>query len=328
MGSQEISNISDRIKATAAVRIQKGSPIVGSHSMPLAFTIGTDERGHKIVVHDKEMEPVVWEYIRHYELTHSHRKAMMHCNDMFGLSISYNSYRRMMHSTMMYGHYRGVDNYCEAYVTKERFDSWQEFNKKNVRVRENNRTYIFSQMCSCNICGSSMSGNSSTPYGTTYYYYRCNAAVRDRSCKFVSGISEMAIEKQLLTRLKPEIERYITECEAEAKKPVVKPKVDVVEKLEKELKRVNYQFRKERISIEEYDKAYEDLVTRINEARARQTAIETPVQKDFTSLRKILETDIDSLYRTFTREEKLAFWRAIVKEIKVNADKTIELVFF
>jgi len=328
MGRQEISNISERIKATAAVRIQKGAPIVGSGSMPISHKIGFDDRGNKIVVRDPEMEPIVWEYIKQYELTHSHRKSMMHCNDMFGLYISYSSYRRMMHSTLMYGYYRGVDDYCEKYVSKERFDSWQDMNKKNVRARGNRRTYIFSQMCKCGLCGSSMSGNSSTPYGTTYYYYRCNSFVRDRSCNFLSCVSEESIEAQLLDRIKPEIERYITECETEDKKPAVRPKVDVVKKLEKELERLNYQFRKERITVEEYDREYEDLVKRINEARARQVAIENPVQKDFTSLRKILETDIDSLYKTFTRDEKLAFWRAIVKEIKVNADKTIELVFF
>lgn len=327
MGKQEISNISERIKATAAVRIQKGAPIVGSHSMPLGFIIGEDERGNKIVVHDSEMEPVLWEYINHFELTHSHRKSMMHCNDMFGLNISYNSYRNMMHSTMMYGHFRGVDNYCTGYVTKERFDSWQEMTKKNVRRKENNRTYIFSQMCKCAACGGAMSGNSSSPYGTTYYYYRCNTAVRDRRCNFLSGISEIELEKQALVQLKPKIERYIADCEAEAAKPVARPKVDVVKKLEKELERVNYQFRKERISVEEYDKAYEDLVKRINEARARQVAAENPVQKDFTALRKILETDVNSLYKKLTREKKLAFWRAAVKEIEVKEDKTIELKF-
>ncbi len=334
MGKQEISNISERIKATAAVRVQKGSPITGSHSMPISHTIGFDEHGHKRVIRDPEKEPLVWEYIRHYELTHSHKKAMMHCNDMFGLSISYNSYKTMMKSTMMYGHFRGVDNYCPGYVTKERFDKWQETTKKNVRARSNNQTYIFSQMCKCGVCGHSMSGNSVTTLKgkNRYYYYRCNTATKDRRCKMLNGISEIELEEYMLSRIKSEIEHYISESEANAKKPVARPKVDVVKKLEKELERLNYQFRKERITVEEYDREYEDLVKRINEARARQVAIENPVQKDFTALRKIMEMDIESSYKTFTRDEKLAFWRGImsgiIKEIKVNEDKTIELVFF
>ena len=50
MGRQEIANISERIKATAAVRIQKGSPITGAQCLPMSHTIGTDDRGNKIVI--------------------------------------------------------------------------------------------------------------------------------------------------------------------------------------------------------------------------------------------------------------------------------------
>ncbi len=149
-----------------------------------------------------------------------------------------------------------------------------------------------------------MSGTNTTLRGVTYCYYRCNTAYRENRCTHKPGISEVKIEEYLLAKIKPEIESYITECEAEAAKPASRAKVDIVKKLERELERLNYQFRKERITVEEYDRDYEDLVKRINEARARQEAIENPVQKDFSALRKLLETDIDSLYKTFTREEK------------------------
>lgn len=77
-----------------------------------------------------------------------------------------------------------------------------------------------------------------------------------------------------------------------------------MKKLERELERLSYQFRKERITVKEYDKDDEDLVKRINDARARQAAIENPVQKDFSALRKLLETDIgQSLQNLYSRRK-------------------------
>ena len=73
---QESANISERNRATMAVRIQKGAPITGAHNLPISHTIGTDERGNKIVIKDPEFEPIVWTYINHYETHHSKRAAM------------------------------------------------------------------------------------------------------------------------------------------------------------------------------------------------------------------------------------------------------------
>lgn len=328
MGRQEIANISERIKATSAVRIQKGSPVTGAQCFPFGFTIGQDDRGNKIVIRDPEQEPVVWEYIHHYELKQSHRLAMEHCNDMFGLAIGYNSYRNMMKNTLMYGHYKGVDGYCKGYVTKERFDSWAVMNNKNVRVGKNRKTYIFTQLCVCGECGHRMSGTYTTSQtGELYYYYRCNYAKIDRQCNHLRAFSEKQIEQFLLERIKPEIERCIYEAEAEAAKPVVRTKVDIVKKLEKELDRLNYQYRKDRISEKEYDTEYEALVKKINEARAKEVAIANPVQRDLTSLREFLKQDIQSIYATLTREEKRTFWRGIIDSITLHPDKKIELKF-
>lgn len=328
MGRQEIANISERIKATVSVRIQKGAPITGAQCLPLGFTIGLDDRSNKIVIRDPEQEPVVWEYIHHYELTQSHRLAMEHCNNMFGVSVGYNSYRNMMKNTLMYGHYKGVDDYCKGYVTKERFDSWTVMNSKNIRVGKNRKTYIYSQLCICGECHRRMTGTViKSPRGEIYYYYRCNHAKIDRKCNHLSVFSEKQIEDFLVERIKPEIERYITECEVEEAKPIVRPKDDVVKKLEKELDRLNYQYRKDRISEEEYDTEYEALVKKINDARAREAAIANPVQRDLAPLREFLQQDIQGIYSTLTREEKRTFWRAIIDTITLYPEKKIELKF-
>lgn len=326
---QESANISERNRATMAVRIQKGAPITGAHNLPISHTIGTNERGDKIVIKDPEFEPVVWTYINHYEMYNSKRAAMVHCNNLFGLDINYNRYEKVLTNPLMYGHYKGFDNYCDPYVTKERFDSWAEINKKNVRIHKVKRTYIFTQLCICSECGIRMAGTAvKGGNGDQYQYYRCNKAKLEKKCSNWIMTSEPKLEEYLLDRIKPEIVRYIEEYEMQADKPVVKrPKVDVVKKLEKELERLNYQYRKERITQEQYDADYEDLVKKISEARLREEKEKAPEVKDLEPLRKILDMDLESLYKTFDAEEKRIFWRGIIESITITPDKTYDIKF-
>jgi hypothetical protein len=132
-------------------------------------------------------------------------------------------------------------------------------------------------------------------------------------------VSETKIEKYLLDQIKPEIENYIAEYELKLAQPVQRPKVDKVKKLEQELERVNYQFQKNRISIEKYDEQYEDLVKRIAEARAEEEAAEKPPEpKDLEPLKEFLKIDILSIYPTLGREEKRILWRSVIDKIVVS----------
>ncbi len=330
MGKQEIANISERIKATAAVRIQKGSPITGAHNMPISHTIGTDDRGNKIVIRDPEKEPLVWAFINHYEQHHSKRAATFYVNELFGVEHHYNSYDKMLKNTMMYGHYKGTDGYCDAYVTKERWESWQEINKKNIwhRKRDDNRVYIFTQLVYCDCCGNRMVGSSTTRKEKTYYYYKCSKATMSKTCTMSYVPTEHKIEKYLLAQIKPEIEQYIAEYELKLAQPVQRPKVDKVKKLEQELERVNYQFQKNRISIEKYDEQYEDLVRRIAEARAEEEAAEKPPEpKDLEPLKEFLKMDILSIYPDLSREEKRILWRSVIENIVVSKDGSFTVKF-
>lgn len=330
INKQESNNISERGKATAGVRIQKGLPITGAHNMPMSHTIGHDDRGNKIVIKDPEKEPLVWAYIEHYEQHHSKRAATAYVNELFGVDYHYNVYKKMMNSTFMYGHYRGNDHYCEPYVTKERWENWQAINKRNIwhRTSEENAVYIFSQLCTCKGCGLRMVGTKTTPNDKTYYYYRCNKRVMGGVCSQNTKTNEVKIEKYLLEQIKPEIEQYIAEYEVKLAQPVQRPKVDKVKKLEQELERVNYQFQKNRISVEKYDEQYEDLVKRISEARAEMEVAEKPPEpKDLEPLKEFLKLDLLTMYPTLSREEKRILWRSVVEEIVMSPDGEIAVKF-
>jgi DNA invertase Pin-like site-specific DNA recombinase len=328
IGQQEISNISERVKATAQIRIQKGLPITGPQNMPFTHTIILDENGNKIVAPDPEQLPTFWAYVDHYELNHSKRAAMAHANEMTGANHSYNTYTKAINNTLAWGHYKGTDNYCTPLVTKERWESWQQINKKNVRERKGKQTYVFTQLCICSCCGKRMSGQTCKPKDRAYYYYRCNKHYVDRLCENKKRTSEIKIEEYLLEQTKPEIERYIAEYEIAQKEPVKKPSnVEKIKKLEKRLQRVNYQYEEDRISQEEYDQKYKEIVEEMNALRDQD---ETPeiTERDLEPLRAFLSLDLDTVYKTLSRDEKRALWRSVVSEIVLYPDGRIEPKFF
>ena len=327
IGQQEIANISERIIATAQVRIQKGSPITGAQCLPFTHTIGVNDHGDKIVILDPEQLPTFWAYINHYEMNHSKRAAMIHANEMTGAKHNYNAYANAMNNTLMYGHYKGVDDYCEALVTKERWDTWQQIQKKNVRVRKSKREYIFTQLCICPSCGTRMAGHYAGS-SRELYYYRCNKARQHAMCTNKFSAPELAIEEHLLTTIKPEIERFIAEYEIAQKEPVKKASnADKIKKLEKRLQRVNYQYEEDRISQEEYDRKYKEIVEEMNTLRVDDEKPEV-TERDLAPLRAFLSLDLDTVYKSLTREEKRVLWRSVVSEIVLHPDGKIDPRFF
>jgi len=328
IGQQEIANISERIKATAQVRIQKGSPITGAQSLPFTHTIGLNDHGEKIVIPDPEQLLIFWTYVEHFELYHSKRAAMIHTNETFGISYNYNTYGNAMKNTLIYGHYKGVDDYCLPIASKERWESWKKIGKKNVRKRSSNIEYIFSSLCICAQCGHRMSGSASNPRGKEYYYYRCNWHTTHGACDHSKRINELKIEEYLIEQIKPDIKRYIAEFKIAKKEPIKKASnADKIKKLEKRLQRVNYQYEEDRISQEEYDRKYKALVEEITKAREEQNEPEI-TQRDLEPLRAFLQLDLNEIYKTLSREEKRALWRSVVSEIYIYPDGRIEPKFF
>lgn len=330
MNQQEIANISERIIATVHVRIQKGAPITGAQCLPFTHTIVKNDRGDKIVAPDPEQLLGFWAYVEHFELHHSKRAAMIHANEMSGQRRMYKTYANAMKNTLMYGHYKGVDNYCTPLVSKERWESWQKIGLKNVRKRETNRSYIFSQLCVCPVCNTRMTGHYSYSRArkVEYRYYRCNKANQHALCSNSRSINEVKLENYMLETIKPEIERYIAEYEIAQKQPVKKPSnADKIKKLEKRLQRVNYQYEEDRISQEEYDRKYTALVEEMAALRSEEEAPET-TERDLEPLRAFLSLDLDEVYKSLTVEEKRALWRPVVSTIYIHPDGKIDPRFF
>lgn len=139
-----------------------------------------------------------------------------------------------------------------------------------------------------------------------------------RTCTNKKAIREETLEAYLLARIRSEMEKKIEDYE------IAEKDRDSAEKrkqnIEKKLSRLKDLYLDGLIEMDEYRADRERL-----EAELSYIA-DTP-KKDFAEIRDLLDHTIGEIYETFSPEEKRFFWRAVVKEIKFGADKSIGIVF-
>lgn len=236
---------------------------------------------------------------------------------------------RFLTDTLLYGEYKGVADYVEAYITKERFDRIQDILKRNARIPATpGRTFLFSGLIKCPGCGNNLVGNWSKSNGKyEVHSYRCNTHRVMKVCAFGKSLSEKKIEKELLDNLEQYIGNEVIRVESISD---VQPKNNNEEKAKKikaEMDRLNMMFRKGRIEEEEYDKEYFVLDKKLKSLSVE----EKQPEKNLDALKGLLETDYRGLYEQLTKENKKAFWRSIIKEFAIDENKKIvpeSIIFF
>jgi len=80
---------------------------------------------------------------------------------------------------------------------------------------------------------------------------------------------------------------------------------------------------KKRITIEEYDRLYEKTELKIKELE------KVPTQDvDISHLTAFLTSGWQSAYGIMNREKKRTLWRNLIKEIHVDNDYNIKIIFY
>lgn len=317
----EADQTGERIRIVNDYKVRSGQPLVGNKCHPFGFVNAIDEKtGKKKVVRDKEKEHIVYDLIEYIFTHQSQRKAVNYIHEKYNIFIFYESLAKLLKNTMLCGEYRGNKNYCESYITREKFDRLQEVIKRQVRDNTKNRDYIFSGLIKCPICGNLLSGCPHTtikPNGKRYKYkkYRCNAHYSYYQCNFRKFVNENILEKLLLDGL----ERFFNEEKIRASNinsnEENKPKYNV-EKLKEQVKRLNYSWQTGKIlEVEDYERQYNELIRKIEEARSEKPKNKT---QDFSKIDKILSNGWKEMYNTLSPKYKRAFWRSFIKYIEID----------
>ena len=320
IAEMEADQTGERIILVNEYKLSTGQPLTGSQ--PFGFMIATDEKtGRKKIVRNPDEEDILRDAIKHY-LTHQNRKkTLVYIHTKYHIGMAYNTLTLLFKNTMLYGAYRDNPNYCEAYISKEDFARLQEIMSRNGKLNTApNREYIFSGLIKCPCCGGTLAGGvSSTKYKhhtTTYKKYRCNKWRVSKSCEFNKAVSELSFERLMLAN----VEKYFEDAKLRNVKISNSETVKVsrynIDDIHSEIDRLNYSWKTGKIrSVEQYEKDYADLMTKLEAAEAEQREV---FVKDFGKVEEILHEGWKAIYSSLDDAHKKAFWRSFIRSIEID----------
>lgn len=304
IAQDESDRISERIKFVNQSKLKHKGVLSGAQ--PFGYMVGLVD-GEKRVVKSPDHEQIINDVFEHYATHNSKNATVKYINNKYGHNtISYNRITTVLTGTMYYGFYKGIPDYAPAYITHQQYLENQKRIKNNIKRRKYDRIFLFSGMVKCPECGLAMAGTGS---GNDYHYYRCSHNSRGELCKNNKRVIEHQLEKYMLENIESELEDYIYDVDVEHGEPI-KTTVDK-EELEAETKRLNYQFQKNRITLEHYENEMSNIESILDKMDKPEELPNLQKHKDF------LMRDFRSIYDDLDREGKQAVWLSIVSKIQV-----------
>ena len=129
---------------------------------------------------------------------------------------------------------------------------------------------------------------------------------------------ESVIERFLLENVRREAEKYITEYETKEKPVIDRKKKQAA--IERKIERLKELYVNEVITLDELKKDREKLLQQLTEIPDEQP-------KDLSNLKSFLNSDFEEMYQTFDKKERRRFWRSVIKEIRVDKEKNLQIIF-
>ena len=339
MAQFEADQAGERIRMVNEYKIKTGQPLYGSASLPFCYKVElpADGERHKYIA--KRDEEIMRDLIDHVTKKQSVRAGVLYINKKYKRTFSYNSIMKVLTNEMICGSYRGNPNYCEPYISREEFEALQNVIKRNPRTSSEEHVYLFTGLIRCPICGNRLTGAQATTRrilasGEKRLYrrwgYRCYRGNVSRTCDFKTLALENRMERTMLESIEDIVKSKklkVIDIQNEANR-VSKHDVDA---LQQELDRLNYSWQKGRIKkVEEYDKQYDELVAKIEEATEEQSALHD--EPDYEKIEQVLSSDWKKIYAELDAEHKRAFWRSFIEEIQLewteDVKRIIDIKFF
>ena len=318
----EVQNDSDRILGVFDDKVDNGEVLSGS--TPLGYSI---KDKHLTPDDDASTAVAIFQF---YRRNGNLSETLRHMESEFGLVRSAASLKNMLTNTKYIGVFRDNKEYCPAIIDRELFEDVQRLLKINIKDGKKH-DYIFGGLVVCDDCDHVMSGCQHRCGGRTradgtrtiykYSCYRCRQGVNLHRCPNRKIVMESTLEAMMLDRIRPELEKYIAEYEV-ANLPAIR--TDAKRRsVENKLQKLKDLFLNDLITMNEFKLDREKLLLQLDKINAEDSR---PV-KDLSYLRDFLKMDFESLYDSFSIPEKRELWRSILKEIRVDHEKNIHIIF-
>lgn len=313
VAQDEADRTSERIKVVFANKIKNKEVVTGK--MPYGYKV-VDKK----VAIDEEKAMVVKDIFDYYQQYRSKNGTMTYINAKYNMKRSYDFFADILKTEMFTGTFRNMKDYCPAIISREQFMDVQDSKRSFVRKNQTCRVYIFSGLITCDECNHAMQGMQSITTANKFLAYRCRNAVSYHRCTHRYSIREDYIESYLLEN----IDRLHDEYVKAALLTKSKQKKVVIDRagVKKKLKKLKELYINDLIDIDEYKKDYDKY-------NAMLAEIDEP-EEDYSSIdevTKILESDYLKLYNKLDRDNQRIFWRSIIKEIRIDQEHNITVVF-
>lgn len=311
VAENEAAVTSERIKAVFNNKVKNKEVITGK--VPKGYKI----ENKKLVV-DKETVNIVESIFSYFEIHQSKRSTMNFLRDELGVNLSYKTISNILSNSLYKGEYRGIIDYCPAIIDEKRFDKIQTLLKRNISTNSNNRIYLFSSLLVCSHCNHNIVGFNTKHNDKFFFNYRCNHNYYRKLCDNNRCISEKKIEKKIIEQFKVQLNDYIVDHEVKKNN---KPKKSNKSEIENKIKKLNDLYINDFITLEEYKQKHQFYKSKIIEDNGLQEEF------DIESYKKLLNINFEEDYQKLAREDKRAFWRSFIKEIKIDHDCNVKLKF-
>ena len=321
IAENEADRTSERIKFVFANKISKGEAITGR--VPI---------GYKIVDHryqpDPEKAPIVRDLFQQYEERSSAYGAVEFVSRTYGVNIPIQTAFSIMRNHIYLGCFRDNPNFCEPLVSEEQFNRVQALMKsRSIRHNQSGQTYAFSGLLICSNCGRKMAGSRYKRANTLYLYYRCNAAYfRADFCTRRGQIRESWLEDWLLENIGTELENQRLEAEAKAQEQKQKRKEPDRASILRKLNRLKDLYVNEVIDLNQYKTDYAKYTAQLEEADAAEAKAKAEKAPNFQGIKEKV-SGIEYFYKNLQPDERQAFWRGLVREIRVDPDDKLHIFF-
>lgn len=295
VSAHESAQIGERIRFVNESRVQKKLPLTGE--LPFGYKVGEID-GQKRVIIDEDKRDLVELAFSTFEQTQCVRQVSQTLKDR-GFMLWETSVRRMLKNPLYKGEYHGVKEYCEPYLTEERWNLIQRLiSKRNYTPPTETRAYVFSSLVTCAECGRTMVGK--TKNGRAYYSCPNHGM---NLCSHAHMIREDFLEEYMVSMM----DEYLKGVSA-----TVRPKKRKIPNIKGKLARLKDLYIDGDISKDEYlrrKSEYESLIVE-------------PPQKPV-----IIDGWLD-YYRESPTKAKNTAWKTVIDRIIVNDQNEIQVVPF
>jgi DNA invertase Pin-like site-specific DNA recombinase len=316
----------ERIRDVFDNKRKRKESFFGKDSTPVGYIEQPDADGIRRLVKDPELKQAFEEFWEIAITYNNINKAAKHMSLEYGLTRGRNKWYELAKKEIYTGTYKGVKDYCPAYVSREDWLKLQ--NRGYIKKAQHDRIYLFAGLIKCPTCGRNMSSKyckQTRKNGEIkeYFSYRCPDK-EIQLCSNRHAVSQLKMETWLLANLDRLIEAEIEKVQIARSKPRPKPKTNI-KALKESLRRLEVVYIAGNKSDDEYMKEQKELNDAIKKAESEIP--EDPNDRDLTHLQETLNTDFRTIYETLDDEDKRAFWRYLIKEIHVDGNDIVSVDF-